>query len=123
MPHLERIEIVNTGLKTLDFLRECKSIRAVALYGNDIDDFSPLYDISNLEYLEFPNYEKMLIDIKKLKTKHPNIKINFVEKPYEIGKLTQEMIFNLNANWSTQSKSELFFTYEKDRKYCSKNSA
>ncbi len=114
LPHLERIEIVNTGLKTLDFLRECKSIRAVALYGNDIDDFSPLYDIPNLEYLEFPNYEKMLIDIKKLKTKNPNIKINFVEKPYEIGKLTQEMIFNLNANWSTQSKSELFFTYEKD---------
>lgn len=114
LPYLERIEIVNTGLKTLDFLRECKNIRAVALYGNEIDDFSPLYDIPHLEYLEFPNYEKMLIDIKKLKTKNPNIKINFVEKPYEIGKLTQEMIFNLNANWSINAKSNLFFTIKRD---------
>ena len=71
---LEKLDLRTTNITSIDFLRGMK-LEALTLADNQITDFSPLYEMNGLKYLETDDATIKYVDVDLLRVRYPDIEI------------------------------------------------
>lgn len=59
------IDLFNSGIQSLEFVKKIKSVKYLSLWGNGKVDNSPLYELENIKFLNLVNHKP--IDVSKFK--------------------------------------------------------
>ena len=78
-PALENLAVEYTKVTSIECLRG-KQFESLALVGNPIDDYSPLYELQGLKYLSLGSSDAQKVDAEKLRALYPDIEINIVKE-------------------------------------------
>lgn len=71
---LEKLDLRTTNITSIDFLRGMK-LKALTLADNHITDYSPLYEMNGLKYLETDDETFRYVDVDLLRARYPDIEI------------------------------------------------